>query len=121
MITLIQNLPDNVLGFEASGVVSANDYETVLMPAVEAALKKHRKVRLLYQLGASFQRFELGAVWEDTKIGLQHLSSWEKIAVVTDVDWIRSSVKVFGFAVPGEVKIFANAGLAEAKQWLTAA
>jgi hypothetical protein len=36
MIVEIPGLPDNVLGFAAKGTVTANDYETVLLPAVEA-------------------------------------------------------------------------------------
>jgi hypothetical protein len=47
MITLLSHLPDNTVGVAASGRVNATDYETVLIPAIEAALKKHEKVRLL--------------------------------------------------------------------------
>lgn len=38
MIRLIDQLPDNVIGFEAVGEVRASDYDTVLDPAVDAAL-----------------------------------------------------------------------------------
>ena len=46
MISFLPNLPDNVIGIAASGQVEAKDYEYVLMPAVEAALQRHPKVRL---------------------------------------------------------------------------
>ena len=39
MIKTIKDLPSNVLGFEASGAVTGKDYESVLVPAVEAKLK----------------------------------------------------------------------------------
>ena len=120
MIKLIPGLPDNVLGFEASGSVTAEDYESVLIPAVEKKLTEQKKIRLLYYLGSDFSDFEFGAMWDDAKIGLQHLTAWERIAVVTDIDWIRGAVKIFGFAMPGKVCVFENNDLEKAKEWLIA-
>lgn len=70
MLELIEGLPENALGFSAKGNVSAKDYETVLIPAVEEKLKHHDKVRLLYHLGDEFEKFEVGAMWE---IGRAHV------------------------------------------------
>ena len=120
MIDPIPDLPDNVLGFTASGKVTGDDYERVLIPAVEAKLKGHPKVRLLYHLGAQFEGFEAEALWDDAKVGLHHLNDWERIAVVTDAGWIRGAVKVFGFAMPGKIRTFADAELAAAKDWICA-
>ena len=39
-------------------------------------------------------------------IGMEHLLRWERIAVVTDVDWIRHTLRVFSFVVPGVIKIW---------------
>ncbi len=119
MITAISGLPNNVLGFEASGTVTGEDYETVLIPAVEAKLEESPKIRLLYHLGTEFKSYDLEAMWDDAKVGLGHLTSWEKIAVVTDTEWIRSGVKVFGFAIPGEVRVFGNDELTAAKEWVS--
>ncbi|WP_026073240.1 STAS/SEC14 domain-containing protein [Nodosilinea nodulosa] len=118
MIELIPGLPNHILAMTAHGQVTGEDYETVLIPAVEARLKQHEKIRLLYQLGADFTAFNIEAMWDDAKVGLQHLTAWEKIAVVTDQDWIRAATKVFGFALPCPVKVFTNAQLAEAKIWI---
>jgi hypothetical protein len=119
MIKTIKDLPSNVLGFEASGTVTGKDYENVLVPAVEAKLKEFPKIRLLYYIGSDFSGYDMKAMWDDTKIGFKHLTSWEKIAVVTDTEWIRASVKVFGFAMPGEVRVFENSELSIAKEWLS--
>jgi hypothetical protein len=118
MIELLQNVPDNVIAFKFSGKVSGDDYESVLIPAMEAALKKHDKVRALGQLGPEFTGFETAAMWDDTKVGLKHYTRWEKIALVTDTEWVIRSVKVFGFLVPGEVKLFGNDQLDEALTWV---
>ena len=119
MVELMQDLPENVIGFNATGKVTGDDYETVLIPAMEAAIEKHDKVRALGQLGPEFGGFEASAMWDDAKVGMKHYTSWEKIALVTDIDWIINSVKVFGFLVPGEVKLFGNDQLDEAKTWVT--
>ena len=119
MIEMLTGLPDNVIGFSAHGKVTSDDYEAHIVPAVEAALQQHDKVRLLYQLGDDFDGFEAGALWEDAKVGLTHLAAWERIAMVTDVDWLRSVTKAFGFAMPGEVRVFGNAEIDAARDWLT--
>ena len=29
-----------------------------------------------------------GAVWQDLKIGVEHLHAWKRIALVTDIAWM---------------------------------
>jgi hypothetical protein len=118
MIKNISGLPKNVLGFEVSGVVSAEDYETVIIPAVDVADTGLKNLRMLYYITPEFEKFDFGAMWDDTKVGLQHLTSWEKVAVVTDIGWVRSAIKVFGFAIPGHFRVFEGVKLSEAKHWL---
>jgi hypothetical protein len=43
-----------VLGIEAVGEVTADDYESVMLPAVSAARQGGEKARLLYLLGPEF-------------------------------------------------------------------
>ena len=118
MIETITDLPGNTLGFVAKGTVTAHDYETVIIPAVEAAFARQDKIRLLYHLGQDFAGFETAAMWDDAKIGLKHLGGWERIAVISDIGWVRTGIKVFGLAIPGQVRVFHDSELAEAKQWI---
>ena len=39
-IRIIEGLPDNVVALEALGKVTGDDYKDVIMPAVEASIKK---------------------------------------------------------------------------------
>ncbi|MBW2461328.1 MAG: STAS/SEC14 domain-containing protein [Deltaproteobacteria bacterium] len=121
MIELMTNLPDHVLGVKASGEVTAADYKDVLVPAIEEMLTGHQSMRLLYVLGNDFEGFDGGAAWEDAKIGMTHLTSFERVAVVTEADWIEKMVKAFGFAMPGEVRAFGTNGLEAAKTWISEA
>ncbi|MEP6989597.1 MAG: STAS/SEC14 domain-containing protein [bacterium] len=119
MVEKIPDLPDNVLGFSAKGTVTAKDYESVIVPAVEALFARQGTVRFLYHLGEGFRGFDAAAVWDDAKLGLKHLAGWERMAVVSDVEWIRAAVKVFGFALPGHVRVFHDRELPEATRWIS--
>ena len=118
MVENIPGLPENVLGFTAKGTVTAHDYESVIIPAVEAQFARQKKVRFLYHLGEEFTGFEVAAMWDDTKLGLKHFSGWEKMAVVSDVAWIRVAIEAFGLALPGRVRAFHDSELADAKRWV---
>jgi hypothetical protein len=118
MIKLMNELPDNVLGVSAEGKITGADYETILIPAVEIKLKAYKKIRLLYHLGAKFTEFELSAMLDDTKIGMKHLSQWDKIALVSDHQFINIFAKFFGYMLSCEIRIFPDADLAEAKKWV---
>lgn len=117
MIRVLEGLPENVLGVEAFGKVTDQDYENVLEPAIREKLATHSKIRYVYVLGEEFDGWTLGAMWEDAKLGGGELHRWEKIAVVTDTDWIRHAVKGFGWMIPGEVKVFPVAELESATAW----
>jgi hypothetical protein len=121
MINLLTDLPPNVLGIEAVGHVSAEDYREVLEPAVEKALAGHDKLRLLYVLGEEFEGYSAGAAWEDTKLGIGHWNAWERIAVVTDGGWIRDAVRAVAWMLPGEVRVFAVERRDDARDWVAAA
>jgi hypothetical protein len=119
MLELIPALPDNVVGVVAKGEVTKEDYEQRLIPAVEQTLAAHDKARLLYVLGAEFTGFSGGAMWEDGKLGLGHITRWERIAVVAREAWVRHAINVFGYLIPGEVKVFDLADEADAAAWIT--
>ncbi|MEO8385766.1 MAG: STAS/SEC14 domain-containing protein [Betaproteobacteria bacterium] len=118
MIQPIPNLPAHVVGFAGFGQVDASDYETVFVPAIESALKAHGRIRVIYHLGPEFTGFTSGAMWEDMKLGFRHLASWERIAVVSDIDWVANAIRLFAFAIPCPVRVFSNAEFADALSWI---
>lgn len=121
MIESIDSFPDNVVAVIAKGQVTKQDYEKVLIPKVEAALKRHERISLYYELGAEFSGVDSGAAWEDIKVGVEHLTRWERMAVVTDVDWIRHLMSAFRVFMPGRLRVFPTAKTADARAWILAA
>ncbi len=119
MLTLLPAFPDNVLAVEASGEVTADDYQEVLVPAIESILTDHKRVRLLYVLGEDFDGYSGGAAWEDAKVGMRHFTAFDRVAVVSDTDWVRRMVRGFGFVLPGEVRIYDNDDLDDARKWVS--
>jgi hypothetical protein len=117
MIRLLSGMPAGVLGLEAVDDVEKEDYENVILPAIETALAEHGKVRLVYVLGREFDDYEGGAAWEDLKLGLRHPTKFERVAVVTDARWAGPAIKVFSVLWPGQARAFPLAELAAAKNW----
>jgi hypothetical protein len=91
MFTFIEGLPGNVMAVEASGKVTHQDYRDTIIPKAEAMLAKG-PIKLLYVIGPEFKSFELEALWDDGKFGLTHRDSFSHLALVSDLEWIRTSV-----------------------------
>ena len=115
MIQELSDLPEGVIGFEASGKIRAEDYRDVVLPALERAAATG-EVRFVMVM-RDFDGMSGGAVWQDLKVGIEHLRAWKRIAVVTDITWIRDLTSLFGWMTPGETRTFALAQQDEAIEW----
>jgi SpoIIAA-like len=116
MIEIIKGLPKNVVGIAVNGRMTKKDCDDVLMPAMEKSLKRHDKIRLYYELNSRFP----GAAWDDLNVGIEHIPPCERVAIVTDVGWIRYTVKALRFLIPGEIQVFATVQASEGRAWITA-
>src|SRR5262245_12752188 len=92
MIEPLDPMPAGTVGFRATGRVTKDEYDEVLLPAMRAAAEAG-EVRMVFAVGPGFEKFEAGALVEDTKagitLGIGHPHAWKRTAIVTDVDWIR--------------------------------
>jgi hypothetical protein len=119
MIELITNgMRENVVALIAHGKVSHEDYQKVVIPAIEEKIRTHAKIRFLYHLGEHFTGFSAEAIWDDAKIGIEHLTAFEKIAVVTNIFWVKDAVSFLGVFLPCPVRIFPNEDLLAAVAWV---
>jgi hypothetical protein len=121
MIELLTSFPDNVIALSCKGQVTIEDYDEILVPAILEALKRHDKIRLLYKTSADFTGYDPGAMWEDLKIGVEHPTRWERVAVVTDVDWIVQMMRLFSFLWPCPTKLFSPSETTQAYDWIITA
>ncbi len=118
MIEQLQGFTGNVIAFAGRGQVTKADYVSILVPAVEKALAGHERLRLYYEVGSDFAGIDADAIVEDFKIGMQYLTRWERIAVVTDVAWIAHAVSLFSFLMPGAMKVYAMKDADQARSWI---
>lgn len=119
MIAQIEGLPAGTLGFRAHGQVTAADYENIIVPDVEAAFALNRKLRVLYVTAEDFTGFDPGAMWDDAKLGMRHFSGWDRVALVSDVPWLRATTSAMSFMLPAEIRLFHLNELDEAHRWIT--
>jgi hypothetical protein len=89
-----------------------------VLPALERAAASG-EVRFVVVI-PEFQGMSGGALWQDLKVGVEHLRAWKRIALVTDIDWMSDVTALFGWMTPGLVKVFPLARRDEAIRWAAA-
>lgn len=118
MIRIIDDVVGNVLAIEAVGKVTAKDYSETIVPELDRALAFSQKIRLLYVLGEQFEGFEVGALFDDFKTNAGHMPYFERIAVVSDRQWVHNAVKLLTIATPCPLKSFNVADRQKAESWV---
>ncbi len=67
------------------------------------------KVKLVQALiAADFNVVDFGAMLDDARMGMKHLSAWEKITLVSDHEMKNTFAKFFGYMLSCESRIFKN-------------
>ncbi|SFS15043.1 SpoIIAA-like [Microbacterium sp. cf046] len=117
MIEQLHDLPETVIGFRAVGTVEAADYQTVVDPAIDDTIAAGHKVNLVFVLGEEFERYSMGAMWQDALLEGRPERSWGRIALVTDHAIIGEVIHGIAFLFPCDLKIFPVAAEPDAVQW----
>ena len=117
--------PNSVFAVEVVGKLEKPDYETVLLPAIDAQIKGAGEIRCVWVFGEKYEGLTAGAVSSDAKLFLgelvhRDLSKWKRCAIVTDKDWLRHSIQIFRFMIPGEVELFDVTQTQAAIEWAAA-
>jgi hypothetical protein len=118
MLTIIEGLPDHVIGIRITDKLRAEDYETQLVPLVNEKLEKHPKLDMLCCIEGEWKGMEAGAMWQDLRLGLGRIGHWARMAIVTDIQWMENAIKLFRLFSPGELRHFAGADYEVAKAWV---
>lgn len=115
MIEIIDGLPDSIVGFAASGRITSAECEALLLPEVTRARKRYERLRLYYELDCRFP----GAGWEDLDIAPLQMQPWERVAIITDVSWMRHTVKALRFLIQAEIRVYPTPQAEEGLAWIT--
>ena len=120
MLRRMTEMPTGTIGFEAIGEVEDDDWEEAVEPVLRREIAAGGKLRLLYLLGPEARDVEGDAMKADTGFRARHAKSFERVAVVSDEDWMRPAVRALSVLLPGQAKAFPVRDLEAAKAWLTA-
>jgi len=118
MIRKLERGTGSVIGFELSGKLHDDDYK-VLVPEVEAVIRREGKVRILLQL-VDFEGWDLHAAWDDMKFGIEHCHDFERIAVVGDKAWEEWMAKLSSPFTSSGSRFFEGADIEGAWDWINA-
>jgi hypothetical protein len=83
-----------------------------------AAIAAGGKVRVLYLLGPRMRKYEADAFGEEVRFVAHHPSAYERVAVVTDEEWLRPALRLLSMLVPGQIRAFPVAALDDSKSWI---
>ncbi len=120
MIEILPETEGNTLVIKATEMLTAEDYETVFIPAMDELIQSHGKVHVALLLGETFEGWEIGAMWDDARFGIQHRNDFEKIAVIGGPNWVEWTAKLGAYFMEGHLQTFDEAEFSEAISWLKA-
>ena len=118
MLKRIEDMPAGTIGFEAIGEVEDDDFEEQVEPVLRAEMAEGHKIRMLYLIGAEAHEVEGDAMSADSGFRARHATSYERVAVVSDEDWIRPAMRLMSLLLPGKARAFPVHELAAAKAWV---
>lgn len=117
MLKLLEGFDDATVAIESEGEVTHKDYEEVLIPRVKEILETHKKVKCFIHFTEG-STYSVGAMATDAMFGFRHLLSWDKVAIVSDIEWIHKAMRFILPIMPFKIKLFAEQEYDEAKTWL---
>lgn len=118
MIEILPESNGNIIAARASGTLSGQDYNEVLIPRLEKVMAEKGKVRFLLDLGQDFKGWTLEALWDDAKFGWGSRNHFEKVALVGGSLWMELGAKAGGLLMGGELRTFDHDHRQEAWDWI---
>ncbi|BBZ51081.1 STAS/SEC14 domain-containing protein [Mycobacterium heidelbergense] len=119
MIEVLPDVPQRVIGIRVSGRLRGEDLREV-KPTLEKLLKSG-EIRIVEVIASDYEGFGPGGLVEDLKLGFgalfQHHSTFKRIAIVSDKEWVAHTLHALAWMIPGELAFFGLNELERAKQW----
>lgn len=117
MITIIPDAPENVAAFNATGEITREDFEKVVIPWVKEKVEQFDELNYVLYLDTELDNFTVGAWLQDVFLGLKNLTKWNRTAIVTDKEGVQNFTDIFSVLMPGEFKSFPKENLYNALYW----
>ena len=119
MIIPLDTQNKNFVGFKAIGEVDADDFKKIVIPQAEAFVAKTGKLNYLLKIETDLNNFSAGAWLQDAILGIKVFTKWNRAAIVTDSEGIKSFTEFFSKLMIGEFKCFTHDELDVAISWVS--
>ncbi len=118
MIEILPESQGNVLAIRGTERLTASDYEELLIPRLEAIIRKHRKSRLLFLMDPDFKGWDFDAAKLYANFGLKHRNDFERVAGVCGPKWVNWGMKLQSLFSRSEIRTFSCDEAPSAMQWI---
>jgi hypothetical protein len=119
MIKQLNDIPNTMVGFRASKEVTKDDFDKVVLPAVAELIQRTDELNYMLVLDTPLKNFTIGAWIKDALLGLNNLSKWNRVAIVSDSESLNGFTNMFGKIMPGEFKGYTTEQIDNAIQWVS--
>ena len=117
MIQRIYDTEPGTLEFVASGKLTDFEYQSVLIPQLENAIKESGKINLLWKM-ENFEGWELHAAWDELLLALKTRNAIERIALVGDQAWQQKLTTYLKPLTHAEVQYYDHEHCEDAQEWV---
>lgn len=119
MVELLSDFPPYVAAYKASGAISKEEYEQVVMARVDEVADEYGKINFVVLLETGMENYSIGAFIDYIKVSFEHFTKWNRMAIVTDEQWVRRAYNVLSYLVHGEIRTYQLNDFEVAKEWVS--
>ncbi len=120
MVQQINGLQANVVGFEFTSDVTKEDYDNVVLPAIQKLVAQYDELNVIFLIHTDIENFTAGAWMQDAYLGLKNITKWRRMALISDSAFVHTTTPVLSLMVPGEFKAYKESEKDAAIAWVSA-
>lgn len=120
MFEILPKSHDGTIAIRVTGTLTDEDYQSVLIPALEQALAKKGKLRVLL-LFEDFEGWDLQAAWDDAVFGMKQRADFDRLALVGAPSYVEWGMRLFAPLMSGSIRSFPAGKVDDAWQWIEGA
>ena len=118
MVTEINNLKSGTVGFRMIEEVTKEDYDKVILPVIKKSAERYTTLNLLLVVSTDLSKFTVGAWIKDAVFGLKNLTTFDRVALISDSEVVKGFASVANTILPGNYKYYPLSEEANAKTWI---
>lgn len=115
MILRLNDTPDTMVAFVACEEITKEDFDTVVLPAVDELVERTGKLNYLLVVADTIKKLTLDVRMSEAMLGF---TTWNRAGIVTDAErtpWLQD---LFNRIVPVEFRVFPHTQIDQAINWV---